>query len=186
MVTPQLQSYVSQMRLNKKSDDEIKAALEKSGWSQPDIISVLSPQPAPAAAPLPYQGIGIRFGAQVVDLLITFLVFGYGVALLSGQTTSKGFQLTGVPAIVEIVLMFAYFILLEGFFGATLGKMVFKLKVVKENGTKVDMMSAVVRNLMRIVDALPFLYIVGIIAISRSQTKQRVGDKVAHTVVVKQ
>ena len=42
-----------------------------------------------------------------------------------------------------------------------------------------------IRTILRIVDGLPFLYIVGLIAIFASQRKQRVGDMAAGTLVVK-
>jgi len=40
-------------------------------------------------------------------------------------------------------------------------------------------------NILRIIDALPFLYIIGLIFMSRSDKKQRLGDKIARTVVIK-
>jgi uncharacterized RDD family membrane protein YckC len=44
---------------------------------------------------------------------------------------------------------------------------------------------AVVRNLLRVVDGLPFLYLVGIITIAASKRDQRVGDMAAGTIVVR-
>jgi uncharacterized RDD family membrane protein YckC len=188
MVTPQLLNYVSQMRLNKKSDAEIQQDLVKSGWAQTDIATALEPQPAPTSAPVPtlnYQGIGNRMGAMVIDFIITFVIMGYVIAVLFHQTTRDGFNLSGIPAIIEFILIFVYFILMELFAGATVGKMVFKLKVVKDDGSKADFRSIAIRNLLRIVDFLPMFYLVGAIIVARSDKKQRFGDKIAHTVVIK-
>ncbi len=69
--------------------------------------------------------------------------------------------------------------------GATLGKKVVKIKVVKEDGSACGIGPAFVRTLLRIIDGLPFLYIIGMVLIARSDKKQRLGDRVAKTVVVK-
>jgi ribosomal protein L40E len=66
-----------------------------------------------------------------------------------------------------MLLFLLYFIVLEGTFGAC------------------GIGPAVIRNVLRIVDALPFFYIIGLILISRSDKKQRLGDSLAKTVVVK-
>jgi uncharacterized RDD family membrane protein YckC len=63
--------------------------------------------------------------------------------------------------------------------------MVLKIKVVREDGSPCGIVPAIIRNILRIVDGLPFLYIIGMILISRSSKKQRLGDSVAKTVVVK-
>jgi uncharacterized RDD family membrane protein YckC len=60
-----------------------------------------------------------------------------------------------------------------------------KLKVVQEDGKPCGFGSEAVRTILRIIDGLPFLYIIGMIFISRSDKKQRLGDKLAKTVVVK-
>jgi uncharacterized RDD family membrane protein YckC len=78
-----------------------------------------------------------------------------------------------------------YYILLEGLRGATLGKKLVKIKVVREDGSACGLGPAFVRNILRIIDELPFLYIIGMILISRSNKKQRLGDRLAKTVVVK-
>jgi uncharacterized RDD family membrane protein YckC len=80
---------------------------------------------------------------------------------------------------------FLYYILLEGLAGATVGKRLLKLKVVRENGLPCGIGPAIVRNILRIVDELPFLYIIGMILISRSDKKQRLGDRFAKTIVIK-
>jgi uncharacterized RDD family membrane protein YckC len=59
------------------------------------------------------------------------------------------------------------------------------IKVVDESGGSLDGRRIVVRNILRIVDWLPFLYIMGFILLSTSNSKQRLGDIAAKTVVVK-
>lgn len=73
---------------------------------------------------------------------------------------------------------------MEGLMGATLGKMMFGTKVVKEDGSACDFKASLIRNILRYVDYF-LLGLVGIISVKKSEMKQRVGDKVAHTIVVK-
>lgn len=135
---------------------------------------------------LDYQGIGPRFGAQVVDaiiLIVLFFVIGFA---MSG---SFNFQYSGPDAYPFIgaygIVAFLYFVVLEGSMGATVGKKLLKLKVVREDGSVCGFGPAFIRNILRIIDELPFLYIIGMILISRSDKKQRLGDRLGKTVVVK-
>ena len=82
-----------------------------------------------------------------------------------------------------LAIYFVYFIVLEGTVGATVGKLVCKIRVKKENGDACGIHKAFVRNMLRIVDGLAF-YLVGIILIARSDKKQRLGDRIAKTVVI--
>ena len=68
--------------------------------------------------------------------------------------------------------------------GATLGKMALGLRVVKTDGSPITWTDSIIRNLLRIIDGL-FIYLVGAIFVWTSPLKQRLGDRAAHTVVVK-
>jgi uncharacterized RDD family membrane protein YckC len=56
---------------------------------------------------------------------------------------------------------------------------------VKADGSVFDWSGALIRNVLRLVDGLPFLYLVGIITIAASKKKQRLGDMAAGTLVVR-
>ena len=133
-----------------------------------------------------YQGIGPRLVAQIVDsavLLILFFLVGF---VMSGSFTFEYQGEAAYPFIaVYVVVAFSYYILLEGLTGATVGKRLLKLKVVREDGSACGIGPALVRNILRIIDELPFLYILGMILISRSSKKQRLGDRFAKTIVIK-
>jgi uncharacterized RDD family membrane protein YckC len=68
--------------------------------------------------------------------------------------------------------------------GQTVGKMVTKIKVVREDGREIDISTAFIRNIFRIVDGF-FVYLVGAILIWRSSKKQPLGVMIAKTVVVR-
>ena len=64
--------------------------------------------------------------------------------------------------------------------------MAMKIKVVKEDGSKIGYVDALVRSLLLIIDAIPYVipFLLGAILIWTSDTRQRIGDRAAHTVVV--
>lgn len=132
---------------------------------------------------LEYQGLGRRFVAIVVDVIVLFVI-GYLIAIPSGMTTGAGFDLSGGPAFLWFLVSFAYYIVLEGQYGQTLGKMAVGIRVVTETGDAITYRASLIRNVLRIVDGL-FVYLVGAIFIYLSDTQQRLGDRVADTVVVR-
>jgi uncharacterized RDD family membrane protein YckC len=59
------------------------------------------------------------------------------------------------------------------------------LRVETLDGSPYSPTKAFIRNLLRVIDALPFLYLLGLIVMVSSKRKQRLGDMAAGTVVVK-
>jgi uncharacterized RDD family membrane protein YckC len=135
---------------------------------------------------LDYQGIGPRLIAQIIDAVILFILYFIVGAVMFG---GFAFDVYGAAAVsflgVYGLLGFLYFPVLEGLRGATVGKMVMKITVVREDGSACGFGPALIRNILRIIDVLPFLYIIGLILISRSDKKQRLGDRIAKTAVIK-
>lgn len=109
--------------------------------------------------------------AIIIDAVILSVLAGILVAAL--DTTGS---------LLTAIIGFGYWIVLEKQQGATVGKMVMGLKVTMEDGSPLTWGAAIVRNVLRIIDGL-FLYLVGALIASQSPQKQRLGDKVAHTVV---
>lgn len=102
---------------------------------------------------------------------------------VSGQT-NVGIDLSGGALLFLAVFGFGYYIGCESATGATLGKRLVGIRVVGEDGEPVTLGAAVVRNLVRVVDAL-FFYFVGFIFAILSTRGQRLGDRAAHTIVVR-
>jgi uncharacterized RDD family membrane protein YckC len=136
-----------------------------------------------------------RLGALLLDtvvysILATVVNNVYGVTqVTSGSPPSgTGFaQYTTITAIawpVLVLLWMAYYIVPESLFGASLGKMVLGLCVVRVDGRPLSVGAIVVRNLLRIVDALPFFYLIGGVAVLMTGYSQRLGDRWARTTVV--
>jgi len=132
-------------------------------------------------------------GRRILATVVDGLVFGvlYAVmALLFGTVTSVGpanwsGSLTALPSVLYGVIVLLYYILMEGYLGQTVGKMVVGIKVVREdNGEVPGVGGATIRTLLRIVDGL-FSYLVAFIAVLISGKNQRLGDMAAHTLVVR-
>ncbi|MFZ3147899.1 MAG: RDD family protein [Methanothrix sp.] len=130
-----------------------------------------------------YQGIGIRLVSLIIDNIIIGIIIGaIGSMIGFGMMTHRA-----APwwiGLLYFVIYVGYFTLLEGSKGQTIGKMVTKIKVIGEDGKPIDMNRALIRNILRIIDGL-FAYLIGAILIWRSDKKQRLGDNIAKTIVVK-
>lgn len=126
-----------------------------------------------------------RFLAWLVDLLcIVILLTASSFALnLLGWL---GADLAGAFATL------AYFVISVGYGmtcewlwrGQTVGKRVFRLRVVDAEGLRLQFNQVVTRNLLRFVDSLPVFYFVGGLACWLSPRCQRLGDLAANTVVI--
>jgi uncharacterized RDD family membrane protein YckC len=144
------------------------------------------------ALDLQYDVTGIRIVAALVDIVIVGVLFGLMALVFgdTGKTTEDGsasfhVNLTGGPFLLFLLAQFAYFLLFEGLLGATLGKLVMGLRVVKIDGSPCAWPGALVRNVLRLVDGLPFFYLVGLVAVAVTEKNQRLGDLAAKTLVVR-
>lgn len=129
-----------------------------------------------------YAGIGRRFVAQIIDVVVLFVI-AYVIALGTGDTTGTGFNIQGGPAFLWFAIGAGYFILLEGKYGQTVGKRLTGIIVTTVDGGDIDIQASLIRNVLRVVDGFLF-YAVGAILILLSDREQRLGDRVANTVVL--
>lgn len=133
--------------------------------------------------------VGKRIGAAIIDTIIGWVLLFLVTAVLGSAGAAMGEGGGGGAFVVSFfvlpfVVFVAYFLLLEGLWdGYTIGKKVLSIKVVKENGQPIGIGDSVLRNLLRFIDGL-FYYLVGFIFIATSDRKQRLGDRIASTVVV--
>lgn len=128
-------------------------------------------------------GVGRRAVAVIIDGILLMIV-GWALGAVMGGSTATGFNLGGGPALIFFLIAFAYFVVMEKTQGATLGKKLMGLKVVRENGSPMDWGTSVIRNILRLIDGFAF-YLVGAIVVWVSKKKQRLGDMAAKTLVVR-
>lgn len=143
-------------------------------------------------------GIGSRFVAALIDALIVggfFLLQIVAMVMIGAASLSSGARLhTDGPAMkwfialvvfADFAMVWGYYALFEAFWkGQTPGKRVMKLRVIKDSGRQITFFEALARNLLRVVDYLPSLYLMGVITMLCNKRHQRLGDLVAGTMVV--
>lgn len=147
----------------------------------------------------PVAGIGSRFLAILTDHIIQFavvmLIFFviYLAASASPQTASDspGKMDTATKWGIALITLFffllfwGYFALFEAFWnGQTPGKRLLKIRVIKDSGRSITLFEAMARNLLRIVDYFPGMYLTGVITMLCNRSQKRLGDLVAGTIVV--
>lgn len=145
----------------------------------------------------PHCGPGIRGVAMFVDSFVWFallFVAIFPIAAITGDITTSGgtteANLSGTPGPVAFCLWLAlaigYHALLEWRYGRTLGKRLVQIQVAGPDGEPPSLRASVLRNVLRLVDWLPLFYAVGIVVALASDRSQRLGDRVADTVVLRQ
>ncbi|HVF78930.1 MAG TPA: RDD family protein [Solirubrobacteraceae bacterium] len=132
--------------------------------------------------------LGRRIVAAVIDVALIGILL-IVIAKVLGNDENREYSLwaetQGGPRALFFLLTFLYFFATELISGQTLGKRVMKLRVVLENGSKAGAGPVAIRNLLRAIDWLPSLYIVGIITIfATGERRIRLGDMAAKTRVV--
>jgi uncharacterized RDD family membrane protein YckC len=145
-------------------------------------------------------GLGSRFIAWIVDqillavvmVLLFIVAIGAGVAggwidRLESLLSSEEGQSQAAYYIFGLLLLalglggFVYYSALELLMrGQTPGKRSVGIRVVKVDGFSLDASSILIRNLFRVVDQIPVVWIVPFL----SEKSQRLGDLVANTVVI--
>lgn len=137
--------------------------------------------PEGATLPLAPAGMGVRIMAFLIDLLIktvaTIAVFTV-LALLGGMGI-------GIALILTFLLEWFYPVYFEVWHqGRTPGKRNLNIRVVNDDGTPITFGPSLLRNLLRVADFLPLMYLAGIITSLFNPQFKRLGDLVAGTLVV--
>lgn len=127
-----------------------------------------------------------RIKAFIIDdLLITFItivMLWEQISSVSGDFTSVLMVMNG--AFIQIlVLKFIYQTFFIWYYGATVGKIISKIKVIDFNHYgRISFSSALIRSLMRIVSET--IFYIGFIISYYTDSRQTLHDKFARTLVV--
>jgi uncharacterized RDD family membrane protein YckC len=135
-----------------------------------------------------------RIAAFLIDALvlaivaIPFLEFTRDTTVQNGnelQTFRVGMD--GIRPLIWSALGLIYFVGMESILAATLGKLVLGIRVIRQDGRPCSFASVLVRNLMRIADAFPYVipYLVGFVVLAATDGQRHLGDMVAGTTVVR-
>jgi len=140
-------------------------------------------------------GIGSRFVAVLLDHLLQlgFLIvetlllalFSTLFPTLDRTLDTAGKWTFAILIFSNFCVIWGYFALFEAYWhGQTPGKRVMKLRVIKDSGRQITFFEALARNLLRIIDYLPSLYVAGVITMLCNKQNKRLGDLAAGTLVV--
>jgi uncharacterized RDD family membrane protein YckC len=146
-------------------------------------------------------GLGSRFVAVLLDHIIQgvglFVLIIVAIFVVAASMKAAGafasmdkFDTAGTWMIAFMIfilfmLNWGYFALFEAYWkGQTPGKRVMKLRAIKDSGRQITLFEALARNLLRYVDYLPSMYLIGVITMLCNQKNKRLGDYAAGTLVV--
>ncbi len=126
-----------------------------------------------------------RAAAWLVDLAL--LAFVAWLATLLGGALGMVWGDLGLAVQLGTLgmLLWAWPWAWEAWCGWTPGKRLLGLRVLREDGSSPDVAVALLRNVLRLVDALPLAGGLGVFAISFDPLRRRLGDRVAGTVVAR-
>jgi uncharacterized RDD family membrane protein YckC len=147
-----------------------------------DRVTIATPEGV--SLELVLAGVGSRFIARLLDTVIQLAII---IAL------SLGIYFTSAPGVVRAVIRVLLLLVLFGYDvpfevlngGRTIGKLAAGIRVVGSLGEPIGFLASAIRNILRIVDFLPALYVGGVISIVGTRRDQRVGDLAAGTIVVR-
>jgi uncharacterized RDD family membrane protein YckC len=143
---------------------------------------------APEGIELEYTlaGLGSRFVAAAVDVILRVVVLGAVIGLLAAMGAG-GTLLAVVLTVGLFMALFGYDIAFEVWgSGRTPGKRWSGLRVLMISGQPVSFAPSAVRNLLRIVDVWATILIAGTVSILATKRNQRLGDLAAGTIVVRE
>jgi uncharacterized RDD family membrane protein YckC len=140
---------------------------------------------------------GVEFGLPLAGPVSRMLAYSVDLAVIGAIELALDKVLAvlqffgpdtagAVSVAVYFAISLVYMSLAEWFWrGQSVGKKLLGLRVVEASGMRLELPQVIVRNLMRFIDALPLLYLVGAAACVLNRRRQRLGDLVAGTVVIR-
>lgn len=156
----------------------------------------------PENVPVTYQvaGFASRFVATLIDLILQILLILlvlWIMSLFMGIEGRGGFGLSSIISavgyIVDFLILFAYPIFFEMVWGGrTPGKRLMGLRVIRDGGYPIDLVSSATRNVLRFIDfgilpiqpPLVLFGLPGLLSLFFSPAYKRIGDYAAGTLVI--
>ena len=147
----------------------------------PAIDTILTAEtPEGIAISIRPAGFAVRATAFLIDAAIRIVL----LMICSTALAAGGKFGGGVLLIFLFVLNWLYSVIFElTAAAATPGKRIMGLVVLMANGLPITPAGCLIRNLMRVVDALPLCYAFGIVCILLRNDSRRIGDLAGGTVV---
>ncbi len=134
--------------------------------------------------------VGSRSAAFFIDYIIIGMIsLGFGALIYTSERMGWDILSSYFVAFSYIIvgtLSWAYFVVNEMIFnGSSIGKRRLNLRVIKEDGSPIDLVDSLTRNFIRYVDSFPGTFLVGFVTMMLNDKSKRLGDYAAGTVVVR-
>ena len=138
---------------------------------------------------------GVEFSLRLAGPVTRFLAWSIDLATIIAIMTVVNilFSILGIlsPDLAMAANMIGFFVISIGYGiltewywqGQTVGKKLLRLRVLDAQGLRLQFSQVVIRNLLRFIDSLPALYLVGGLICLLNQRAQRLGDFAANTIV---
>lgn len=135
------------------------------------------------------QVLGRRIVAALLDILLLGMVFVLLGIITGGAhsgSSSASVTLGAGGTVVFFVIVGTYYFGCESTTGQTIGKRLVGIRVKNDDGTPASTRGVAIRTILRIVDVLPLLYLVGfVVMMATGVRRQRVGDLAGRTIVTR-
>ncbi len=140
--------------------------------------------PAPAGSrPVEYASFARRLGAALLDSLVWVIgLFFFNPFAITGDNETAG----AIAALIVLSAWFNYFAFCEWRWGQTIGKNATGIRVLALEGGGMTWQAAALRNLLRLVDLPLALFGADYLIVNGSPRRQRLGDRAAKTIVVRE
>jgi uncharacterized RDD family membrane protein YckC len=149
-------------------------------FKTPEFTLTANSTPESICSGYDFSIVALRWAGALIDLVVIAAIFLLPDLLLGNERYQLFLPLWSFIAA-------AYFPVTEGLTGRSLGKFITRIIVVDEHGRKPGLWKAILRTLTRLVEVNPFLFgaIPAGVTVLVSKKKQRLGDMLAHTYVLK-
>lgn len=128
----------------------------------------------------------VRFFAWLIDLGCIIGLLMLTTVIVAIVTPLSADVAAALRVILYFVVSVGYAMTFEWIWrGQTIGKRTLRLRVVDAEGMRLQFSQIAMRNLLRVVDALPAFYLIGGAAALFTPKAQRLGDLAGNTVVIR-
>jgi len=128
--------------------------------------------------------VGSRALAYVIDLIFKLIVV-FATLWLFRDTLLESRNGRFITTVLLISFYTGYHVILEFLTaGKTPGKWLIGIRTLKTDGSRINILDSLSRNILRMVDFLPTCYITGSIVMFFERYNRRLGDIISNTIVI--
>lgn len=136
-----------------------------------------------ALSPIKFRILAFFIDGVIFTLYAYFAGISFGSENHDSEGRITGYSFRGIYMLLFSLGILLLFPVLEGFTGKTIGKRIVGIEVVNKRTQKHSLLGSFIRHLFSFLDI--FFFFMGYIIAENNRNKQRIGDMVANTIVIK-